>query len=195
MTFKEDLQSFIDFLKTTDNADETRKEYRKLVKKYHPDFAEEKDKELYNDYILLINKVFTEGKTKTKETKIENDEDALKKTYEFSKIGPDGKTYTYKCRNYSDYLYKISRYEYDKGHEILHFHNINYLDKEALNQNTLEVMQHYWNSIKCYKHLLKTCKDPVIISSAQFDIKMVQDAVNMLSRTVINSDEKGIMKI
>lgn len=193
MAFKEDLQSFIDFLKTTDNPDETHKEYRKLVKKFHPDHAQEKDKELYNDYILLINKVFSEGKTKTKETIIEKKEDVENKTYIFSKIGPDGKTYTYKCRNYSDYLFKVARYEYDIGHDIFHRHGL--LSKEALNQNSLEVMQHYWNSIKCYKHLLKTSKDPVIISSVQFDLKMVQDAVNILSRTIAESNEKGIMQI
>lgn len=195
MTFKEDLRAFIDFLNVTDNQDEIRKEYRKMIKKYHPDHAQEKDKELYNDYILLINKVFAEGKTQTKETKIETDKTKINKTYIFSKIGPDGKTYSYKCRNYSDYLYKVARNEYDKGHEILHFHNINYMDKEALNQNTMEVMQHYWNAIKCYKYLLKNTDDPIIQSSTEFDIKMVQDAVNNLSKTIAESNEKKLMQI
>lgn len=195
MIFKEDLQAFIDFLKSNDNPDEIRKEYRKMIKKYHPDYVQQKDKELYNEYILLINKVYADGKTQTKETKIETDKTKINKTYIFTKIGPDGKTYSYKCRNYSDYLYKVARYEYDKGHEILHFHNINYMDKKALNQNSLEVMQHYWNAIKCFKYLLKNCTDSVILSSSEFELKMTQDAVNTLSRTIANADDKGLMEV
>ena len=107
----------------------------------------------------------------------------------------DGKTYSYKCRNYFDYLYKVARNEYDIGHQILHFHNINYLDKKALDQNSLEVMQHYWNSIKCYKFLLKNCHDPVILSTCEFELKMVQDAVNVLARTIISSDDTGLMMV
>jgi len=53
-------------------------------------------------------------------------------------------------------------------------------------------MQHYWNAITRYKFLLKNSSDPVIQSSASFDLKMVQDAVNMLSRAIVDSDEKGL---
>ena len=195
MTFKEDLQSFITFLQNNDNPDEIRKEYRRMVKLYHPDIAQENQKQIYNDYILLINKAYSAGRTKTKETEIKSDAGAAAQTYVFTKIGPDGKTYSYKCRNYFDYLYKVARNEYDIGHQILHFHNINYLDKKALDQNSLEVMQHYWNSIKCYKFLLKNCHDPVILSTCEFELKMVQDAVNVLARTIISSDDTGLMMV
>ena len=39
--FKEDLQLFIPFLQINDNPDEIRKEYRRMVKLYHPDIAQE----------------------------------------------------------------------------------------------------------------------------------------------------------
>lgn len=195
MAFKEDFQEFVDFLKKTDNPDEIKKAYRKILKTYHPDHAAEKDKELYNEYILLINKVYSAGRTKTKEMKIKKEAQAAAQTYVFTKTGPDGRTYSYKCRSYFDYLYKVARYEYDKGHEILHFHNINYLDKKALDQNSLEVMQHYWNSIKCFKFLLKNCHDAVILSTCDFELKMVQNAVNSLARTIIASDDKGLMLV
>ena len=197
MAFKEDFQEFVEFLKTTQEPDEMKKAYRKILMEYHPDHAAEKDKELYNEYILLINKAYAAGRTKTKETEIKSDTGAgaIGQTYVFTKIGPDGKTYSYKCRNYFDYLYKVARNEYDIGHQILHFHNINYLDKKALDQNSLEVMQHYWNSIKCYKFLLKNCHDPVILSTCEFELKMVQDAVNVLARTIISSDDTGLMMV
>ena len=63
--FKEDLQSFISFLQNNDNPDEIRKEYRRMVKLYHPDIAQKNQKQIYNDYILLINKVYSDGKTRT----------------------------------------------------------------------------------------------------------------------------------
>lgn len=199
MPFKEDFQTFVDFLKHTDSPEEIKKSYRKILMKYHPDHAEEKDKELYNDYIILINKAYSAGRTKTKETEIKTDWQTAgqnsQQSYVFTKTGPDGKTYSYKCRNYFDYLYKMARYEYDKGHEILHFHHINYLDKKAIDQNSLEVMQHYWNSIKCYKFLQKNCHDPVILSTCDFELKMVQEAVNNLARTIIASDENGLMVV
>ena len=155
MAFKEDLQSFIDFLKTSDDSNKIRKMYHQLLKTYHPDVAPEKDKNLYNDYILLINKVYSAGKIKTKETQINSESihqnQNNQKVYIFSKIGPDGKTYNYKCRNYFDYLYKVARGEYDRGHELLHFSGVNHMDKKAVDQNSLEVMQHYWNAIfLCY---------------------------------------------
>lgn len=147
MSFKEDLQTFIDFLKNNDDHESAKKEYRRLIKTYHPDHAPEQDKELYNDYILLINKVYAAGKTKTK---------------------------------------------YHTGHEMLHFHHLNYMDRKAIDQNSLEVMQHYWNAIKCYKFILKNCKDPVILSSTDFELKMTQDAVNNLARSLTASDGKGL---
>ena len=194
MAFKEDLQTFVEILKNGDD-DEAKKEYRKLLKKYHPDHSAENEKDLHTEYILLINKVYAAGKIKTKETEIDEKEGQSQpnKTYVFTRNGLDGKTYSYKCRNYHDYLYKIARNEYTIGHDILHFHNLNYLDRKALEQNTLEVMQHYRNAIKCFKYLLANTRDKVILSTCEFEIKMVQEAVNNLSRTII-SDEKSLME-
>ena len=194
MSFKEDLQVFVEILKTGD-ANEAKKEYRKLLKKYHPDHAAENEKDLHTEYILLINKVYAAGKIKTKETEIDEKagQSSSDKTYIFTRNGLDGKTYKYKCRNYHDYLYKIARNEYYTGHEILHFHSLNYLDRDAIEQNTLEVMQHYRNAIKCFKYLLENSNDKVILSTCEFEIKMVQDAVNNLSRSII-SDEKSLME-
>lgn len=192
MSFKEDLQTFIDFLKNNDDHESAKKEYRRLIKTYHPDHAPEQDKELYNDYILLINKVYAAGKTKTKETEIETEPQSKSKVYTFTRKGLDGKDYVYKCANYFDYLYKVARNEYHTGHEMLHFHHLNYMDRKAIDQNSLEVMQHYWNAIKCYKFILKNCKDPVILSSTDFELKMTQDAVNNLARSLTASDGKGL---
>ena len=194
-TFREDLQSFINFLQNNDNPDEIRKEYRRMVKLYHPDIAPENQKQIYNDYILLINKVYSDGKTRAKETVIDTDKKSVNREYIFTKKGADGKIYNYKCRNYYDYLFKIARYEYDTGHAILHFHHLNYLDKKAMDQNSLEVMQHWWNAIKCYKYLLKNCQDVAILDTCLFELEMTQKSVNNLSRTLASSDGKEIMKI
>ena len=72
---------------------------------------------------------------------------------------------------------------------------MNYLDKKAMDQNSLEVMQHWWNAIKCYKYLLKNCQDAAILDTCHFELEMTQKAVNNLSKTLASSDGKEIMKI
>ena len=62
--------------------------------------AQENQKQIYNDYILLINKIYSDGKTKTKETVIDTGKKSENREYIFTKKGIDGKIYNYKCRNF-----------------------------------------------------------------------------------------------
>ena len=67
---------------------------------YHPDIAQENQKQIYNDYILLINKIYSDGKTKTKETVIDTGKKSENREYIFTKKSIDGKIYNYKYRNF-----------------------------------------------------------------------------------------------
>lgn len=198
MSFKEDLQSFISLIQSISDEAEIKKEYISLVKKYHPDKVSEKEKGIYTEYMTLLNKVYSQGKTKVREVQLEKESNEAansnSKKYVYTKIS-FGKTYSYQCRNYFDYLYKVARGEYDAGHEILHFgKDKNYLDKASIDKNSLEVMQHYWNAIKCYKYIIQNCKDEVIVSSAKFDYQMVTDANNILARTLALSGNEIMIK-
>jgi len=43
---------------------EIKKKYIVMVKKYHPDAATENDKKKHNEFMILLNKVYTGGKEK-----------------------------------------------------------------------------------------------------------------------------------
>jgi len=47
--------------------------------------AQENQKQIYNDYILLINKIYSDGKTKTKETVIDTGKKSENREYIFTK--------------------------------------------------------------------------------------------------------------
>lgn len=190
MSFKEDLQNFVGVIQSRTDEEEIKTEYISLVKKYHPDRVSEEEKGTYTEYMTLLNKVYSQGKTKVREVQIENEPNAAAegkqssddKEYVYTKY-KNGKTYSYPCRSYFDYLYKVARGEYDAGHEILHF-----------GKDSLEVMQHYWNAIKCYKYIIQHCKDEVIVSSAKFDYQMATDANNILARTLASAGNELIVK-
>lgn len=202
MSFKEDLQNFVGAIQSGNDEVEIKKEYISLVKKYHPDRVSEKEKDTYTEYMTFLNKVYSQGKTKVREVQIENEPNVVAegkqssdgKEYVYTKY-KNGKTYSYPCRSYFDYLYKVARGEYDAGHEILHFgKDVNYLDKASIDKNSLEVMQHYWNAIKCYKFIIQHCKDEVLVSSAKFDYQMATDANNTLARTLALAGNELIVK-
>lgn len=203
MLFKEELQHFVSLIQSGVDEAEIKKVYISLVKKYHPDKVSDEEKGTYTEYMTLLNKVYSQGKTKIREIQIENESKAAangvkkssdSKKYVYTKTS-FGKTYSYPCRSYFDYLYKVARGEYDAGHEILHFgKGVNYLDKAAVDKNSLEVMQHYWNAIKCYKYIIQHCKDEVLVSSAKFDYQMATDANNTLARTLASSGNELMMK-
>lgn len=67
MSFQIDLADFINIKNSAITFNEIKKAYISLVKKYHPDKAPKDFQAQYNGYMILINKVFAQGKTKIKE--------------------------------------------------------------------------------------------------------------------------------
>lgn len=163
MAFSEDMQNFVSLIKSGADENIIKKEYISLVKKYHPDRVSDKEKGTYTEYMALLNKVYSQGKTKVREVQIENE----------SNVG----------NSYFDHLFKVARAEYNHGHDILH-----------AGKDSLEVMQHYWNAIKCYKYIIQHCKDEVIVYSAKFDYQMATDANNTLARTLASAGNELIVK-
>lgn len=67
MDFKTDLSNLINLINDGHNQDEIKKEYLKLVKKYHPDGVAENLKSTCNEYMVVLNSVYAKGKTKVQE--------------------------------------------------------------------------------------------------------------------------------
>ena len=88
--FKSDLSNFLQIIKNSENLSEIKKEYVNLVKKYHPDTAPAELKQKYNEYMIIINKTYSQGKTNVKEVQIDEnksktEQPAAKKVYSFNK--------------------------------------------------------------------------------------------------------------
>lgn len=62
-----------------------------------------------------------------------------------------------------------------------------------MDQNTLEIMGHYLNAIKCFGFILKNCTDKVLVDSVEFEYHMLQDYNAKLAKTLLNNNENMLM--
>ncbi|WP_024470491.1 DnaJ domain-containing protein, partial [Treponema pedis] len=60
--FKNDIRNFIKYCKNTD-SNTIKKEYHRLVKKYHPDAIFD-NKETNNKYMVILNRIYSDVKIK-----------------------------------------------------------------------------------------------------------------------------------
>lgn len=66
--FKVDLATFLKLLTSDSDKSETKKQYISLAKKYHPDSASENLGKTYNEYMMLLNKLYAQWKAQGKIT-------------------------------------------------------------------------------------------------------------------------------
>lgn len=175
MDFKTDLNNLISLINQNADEVEIKKTYLQMVKKYHPDSAADDLKKAYTEYMVAINTVYAKGKSKIREVQFKNPEtDADKK----------------KQADYFRKVYDLGKAEFEKGFRSIHESQINHLDKKALDENTLEIMAHYLNAIKCYGFIMKNCTDRVLVDSVEFEYYMLQDYNAKLAKTLLNNNEK-----
>ncbi len=178
MDFKTDLNNLIKLINDGSSQDEIKKAYLIMVKKYHPDGVAENLKSTYNEYMVVLNSVYARGKTKVREVKFKNPEsDEVKK----------------KQNEYCKKVFELGKAEFGKGFRSIHENLINKLDRKAMDQNTLEIMGHYLNAIKCYGFILKNCTDRVLVDSAAFEYNMLQDYNAKLAKTLLNNNENMLV--
>jgi len=175
MGFNSDLKQLIDVVHSNASESEIKKAYLSLVKKYHPDGADEKLKTTYNQYMVLINTVYAGGKTKAKEIRIGDD-----------KINPKHQA------DYFRQLFSIAKKELSLGMALLQENYLNLLDRKAIEENSLEVMRHYLNAIKCFKYIVQNSPDRVLVDSSEFDMNMLMDYNCKLAKTLLNNNEKQL---
>ena len=72
--FLEEINEFINFAKNTPDKDTVKSKYFELVKKYHPDVNNERDKNILNEYIIIVNNIFEKIINKTNDIRHKNTE-------------------------------------------------------------------------------------------------------------------------
>ena len=198
--FKADLSNFLQIIKNSTNLSEIKKEYVNLVKKYHPDTAPAQLKQKYNEYMIIINKTYSQGKTNVKEVQIdenkkETTQTAAKKVYSFKDYYGREKQYT----DYLEYIMHLGVTEYDTGRIVMM--NGNYEDsylknspyKPNDNSNLLEAMQHLYNASKCFNYIINKHPNYIFIEQVKEDYEKVIKLNNNLSKHIANSDCKDII--
>ena len=198
-TFKTDLTNFVEIIKNSNNLSEIKKEYVNLVKKYHPDTAPAELKQKYNEYMILINKSYSQGKTSVKEVQInenqkETSQPTAKKIYTFKDYYGREKQFT----DYLEYIMHMGVTEYDTGRIVMMYGNFedSYLKNSGYkpddNSNLLEAMQHLYNASKCFNYIINKHPDYIFIEQVKEDYQKVIKLNNNLSKFIINSDTKEL---
>ena len=198
--FKTDLTAFLEIIKNSSNLSEIKKEYINLVKKYHPDTALAELKQKYNEYMILINKTYSQGKTSVKEVQINENQKttqpSAKKVYTFKNYYGREKQFT----DYLEYIMHMGVTEYDTGRIVMMYGNFedSYLKNSGYkpddNSNLLEAMQHLYNASKCFNYIINKHPDYIFIEQVKKDYEKVIKLNNNLSKFIINSDSKELTK-
>ena len=198
--FKSDLSNFLQIIKNSTNLSEIKKEYVNLVKKYHPDTAPAGLTQKYNEYMIIINKTYSQGKTSVKEVQIDENkketvQTAAKKVYSFKDYYGREKQYT----DYLEYIMHLGVTEYDTGRIVMMDGNYedSYLKNSPYkpndNSNLLEAMQHLYNASKCFNYIINKHPDYIFIEQVKEDYEKVIKLNNNLSKHIANSDSKEII--
>ena len=198
--FKSDLSNFLQIIKNTTNFSEIKKEYVNLVKKYHPDTAPAELKQKYNEYMIIINKTYSQGKTNVKEVQIDEnktkpEQPAAKKVYSFTDYYGRVKEYT----DYLEYIMHMGVTEFDTGRIVMTYGNFedSYLKNTGYNpndnSNLLEAMQHLYNASKCFNYIINNNPDYIFIEQVKENYEKVIKLNNNLSKHIANSDCKEII--
>ena len=198
--FKSDLSNFLQIIKNSTNLSEIKKEYVNLVKKYHPDTAPAQLKQKYNEYMIIINKTYSQGKTNVKEVQIDENkketvQPAAKKVYSFKDYYGREKQYT----DYLEYIMHLGVTEYDTGRIVMMDGNYedSYLKNSPYkpndNSNLLEAMQHLYNASKCFNYIINNHPDYIFIEQVKEDYEKVIKLNNNLSKHIANSDCKELL--
>ena len=198
--FKSDLSNFLQIIKNSTNLSEIKKEYVNLVKKYHPDTAPAGLTQKYNEYMIIINKTYSQGKTNVKEVQIDENkketvQTAAKKVYSFKDYYGREKQYT----DYLEYIMHLGVTEYDTGRIVMMDGNYedSYLKNSPYkpndNSNLLEAMQHLYNASKCFNYIINNHPGYIFIEQVKEDYEKVIKLNNNLSKHIANSDSKEII--
>jgi len=202
--FKKDITDFLNLINSAKNTSDVKKAYISLVKKYHPDSAPQELQSQFNEYMILINKVYSQGKTKVQEIKIDDNE-AKQSVKPKTKATP--KVYTFKDyygreKRYTDYLEYIMHFgvtEFDIGliienfgnYEASYMRNAHYLPNDY--SHFMEAMQHFYNASKCFNYIIKNHPDYIFYDYVKEQLAKVNEWNNYLSKYVADSDSKELM--
>ena len=190
--FKEKLDNFIKYSHNVDDNNLIRNEYLKLVKEFHPDVNNKTNKELANEYMIIINYVYENLLHNKNNFKLIKDD-------EYEKYKINGKycfVNEYNIKEYiSDkilFIYKLGMLEYGKA-------NIVMLDNPSYNGNKektgYQIIGHLYKAYKYFKDVIKMDKEGNWKKNAILNLHYAFKMNEHITRGLNVSNEKGIAVI
>lgn len=192
--FTQDIKNFLTIIQTGNNP-EIKKNYLFLVKKYHPDLAGNELQSTYNDYLILINRIYAQRNVGIKEEVVEKEKDSAQtqKVYKFTSYYNTEYTFT----DYYKYLYEKGKNEWDWATCMLGSGGQNMAnDPKSLSDNTCEVMGHLYNATICLKEVIKHARknnDMIFVTTCEDLLQRIFKTNNNISRSIIQSEAKILL--
>lgn len=202
--FKNDFQNFLIELKTSSSPIQAKKAYLSIAKKYHPDSSPDNLQNSYNEYMMLVNKVYTEwkacGKIVTEKTGTdENNTKNNSKVYTVvMHVGVFGarEGSILKFTDYFEYLLKQGQDYYWQAHQIL-LKDWG-MENENPEQTTYEALDLLFKAKQCYTKILKESpkrNNPDYVFMIQNEIEKVYIMNKNISRGLSNSCDSKELKL
>lgn len=191
--FSVDIKNFLSVIQN-DNKSEIKKAYLLLVKKYHPDSVQNELKSTYNDYLMLINRLYEHSKSGKKEEPIEKEGlQQTQKVYKFTSYYHTEYTFT----DYYKYLYEKGKNEWDWATCMLGSGGQNMANApKSLSDHTCEVMGHLYNASVCLKEVIKNAKknyDLILVTTCEDLLQRIYKTNNRISQSIIQSESKSLL--
>jgi curved DNA-binding protein CbpA len=189
MDFKEKINNFIN---CSQDKNKIRAEYLKLIKEFHPDTNRELNKEIANEYMIIINYLYEQLiHNKNNSQLFQMDE------YEKNKI--NGKycfINEFGIKEFiSDkilYMYKLGRLEYSKAYIIMH-KNPSFLGNKE--ETGYEIIEHLYKAYKYFKDVIEMDKTGSWVKEAKRNLYYAYKMNEHITRGLKATEEKGIIKI
>ena len=170
LVFQKDLENFKLSI-SQKNESKIRKEYLLLLKKYHPDLAEENNKLVSKEITLKIISSYEEYQN-SKNHDLKKNQIASE-----NNIPNDNSLYLK--------LMEIARNEYNE------------FKKRAVRKGwsiNVESRDYLKNAVDCYKKIIKECKDIALVKAARNQLNWVKPLYNLQNKELIARELNKIIK-
>ena len=190
--FRSEVENLIELKRQNRPDDEIKKEYLRLIKKYHPDLNQNEN-EYFAQCTLTLNHVFSEiRKVNTfGNKKTVNDEYGkylTKKGYEFA----NHQNQIVRESNKEIFLFKLGFHKLKEARDYLGQHSA--ADGYG-NEIIFTTSEMIFEGVKYLRDCVKICKEEMWKNEALEQIKYAYEMNNRITKQVINNGNKEIVII
>jgi hypothetical protein len=188
--FFEKISGFITCAQNIDDVNTIKLQYLKLVREFHPDTNNVINKEILNEYMIIINYVYEQLINKNENIKLNfaDEYDKNKINGKYCLINEFGRK---ECiTDKILYIYKLGRLEYSKAYMIMH-ENPAYMGNKE--KSGYEITGHLYKSYKYFKDVIKLDKNGNWGREAKINLHYAYEMNEHITRGLQTTNGKEII--